>query len=155
MASTVRRWQRVCSHQRLCMPTVVNCLGVKFWTLYSLHVHQEDRCCRNQWVAPPTHLYMSIPGGPLSFGDSRKKPSRNSIDSQEGRNGNSRYKDSTVMSTQCLMSMVQIYCFLDRFIFVSNHLPVRCSKSADGNTWEFAWDDDALIAQAKVCILGR
>lgn len=41
--------------------------------------------------------------------------------------------------------------FVARFIFVSNHLPVRCSKSTDGNTWEFAWDDDALIAQAKVC----
>ncbi|KAL3130848.1 hypothetical protein ABBQ38_000180 [Trebouxia sp. C0009 RCD-2024] len=64
-------------------------------------------------------------GGPLSFGDNRRKPSRISIDSQEGRNGNSR------------------------FIFVSNHLPIRCNKSADGNTWDFAWDDDALIAQAK------
>ncbi|DBA83832.1 hypothetical protein WJX77_001850 [Trebouxia sp. C0004] len=64
-------------------------------------------------------------GGPLSFGDSRRKPSRNSIDSQEGRNGKSR------------------------FIFVSNHLPVRCSRSADDSCWEFAWDDDALIAQAK------
>ena len=49
------------------------------------------------------------------------------------------------------MYMAQIYC-VDRFIFVSNHLPVKCSKSTDGNTWEFAWDDDALIAQAKVGI---
>lgn len=41
-------------------------------------------------------------------------------------------------------------CLFSRFIFVSNHLPIRCSRSADGNTWDFAWDDDALIAQAKV-----
>lgn len=41
---------------------------------------------------------------------------------------------------------------VDRFIFVSNHLPIRCNKSADGSTWDFAWDDDALIAQAKVGI---
>ncbi len=33
---------------------------------------------------------------------------------------------------------------------MSNHLPVRCSRSADDSCWEFAWDDDALIAQAKV-----
>ena len=29
-------------------------------------------------------------GGPLSFGDSRRKQSRNSIDSQDGRSGKSR-----------------------------------------------------------------
>lgn len=67
-------------------------------------------------------------GGPLSFGDSRRKPSRNSLDSQEGRSGKSR------------------------FIFVSNHLPIKCSRSADDSCWEFAWDDDALIAQAKAGI---
>ena len=38
-----------------------------------------------------------------------------------------------------------------RFIFVSNHLPVRCARGETG--WEFEWDEDALIAQAKVWLL--
>lgn len=36
---------------------------------------------------------------------------------------------------------------LQRLIFVSNHLPLRVSKGA--TDWNFEWDDDALIAQAK------
>ena len=48
-----------------------------------------------------------------------------------------------------------------RCIFVSNHLPLKVSKSEAGE-WQFEWDDDALLAQAKVrtpsgavCLPGR
>ena len=34
-----------------------------------------------------------------------------------------------------------------RLIFVSNHLPLKVSKGDTG--WNFEWDEDALIAQAK------
>jgi hypothetical protein len=36
-----------------------------------------------------------------------------------------------------------------RLLIVSNHLPVRMKSSAAGG-WEFEWDEDALVAQAKV-----
>lgn len=35
-----------------------------------------------------------------------------------------------------------------RIIIVSNHLPLRAKRN-DGGSWEFEWDDDALVAQAK------
>lgn len=41
---------------------------------------------------------------------------------------------------------------LSRVIIVSNHLPVRAKRSEDGASWEFDWDEDALVAQAKVLI---
>lgn len=34
-----------------------------------------------------------------------------------------------------------------RLIFVSNHLPLKVSKGTAG--WNFEWDEDALIAQAR------
>jgi hypothetical protein len=34
-----------------------------------------------------------------------------------------------------------------RLIFVSNHLPLKVSRGETG--WNFEWDEDALIAQAK------
>ncbi|MEW5315842.1 MAG: hypothetical protein WDW38_007244 [Sanguina aurantia] len=36
---------------------------------------------------------------------------------------------------------------LSRLIIVSNHLPVRIKRAPEG--WEFEWDEDALVAQAK------
>jgi hypothetical protein len=36
-----------------------------------------------------------------------------------------------------------------RLIIVSNQLPVRVKRGASG-AWEFEWDEDALVAQAKV-----
>lgn len=39
-----------------------------------------------------------------------------------------------------------------RVIIVSNHLPLRTKRGAAG--WEFEWDEDALVAQAKVRHLG-
>lgn len=39
-----------------------------------------------------------------------------------------------------------------RVIIVSNHLPLRTKRCAAG--WEFEWDEDALVAQAKVRHLG-
>lgn len=35
-----------------------------------------------------------------------------------------------------------------RLIIVSNILPLRAKKGA--SDWEFEWDEDALVAQAKV-----
>lgn len=35
-----------------------------------------------------------------------------------------------------------------RLIIVSNHLPLRVKRGA--TDWEFEWDEDALVAQAKV-----
>lgn len=37
---------------------------------------------------------------------------------------------------------------LDRCIFVTNHLPLKCSKD-EASGWNFEWDPDALVAQAK------
>ncbi|KAF6264985.1 trehalose-6-phosphate synthase/phosphatase [Scenedesmus sp. NREL 46B-D3] len=36
-----------------------------------------------------------------------------------------------------------------RLIIVSNVLPIRAKREAEG--WQFEWDEDALVAQAKVC----
>lgn len=38
-----------------------------------------------------------------------------------------------------------------RFIFVSNHLPIRATKREETGGWEFEWDEDALIYQAQAC----
>lgn len=35
-----------------------------------------------------------------------------------------------------------------RLIIVSNQLPIRAKPTEDG--WDFEWDEDALVAQAKV-----
>lgn len=35
-----------------------------------------------------------------------------------------------------------------RLLIVSNHLPLRVKRGANG--WEFEWDEDALVGQAKV-----
>lgn len=35
-----------------------------------------------------------------------------------------------------------------RLIIVSNQLPIRAKRGVAG--WEFEWDEDALVAQAKV-----
>ena len=35
-----------------------------------------------------------------------------------------------------------------RVIIVSNQLPLRIKRGPEG--WEFEWDEDALVAQAKV-----
>jgi hypothetical protein len=35
-----------------------------------------------------------------------------------------------------------------RLIIVSNVLPIRAKREPDG--WQFEWDEDALVAQAKV-----
>lgn len=43
-----------------------------------------------------------------------------------------------------------------RLIIVSNHLPLRVKRGAAG--WEFEWDEDALVGQAKVrseCAAGQ
>jgi len=32
---------------------------------------------------------------------------------------------------------------------VSNHLPIRVTRNEETSAWEFAWDEDALIAQAQ------
>jgi hypothetical protein len=36
-----------------------------------------------------------------------------------------------------------------RIILVSNHLPIRASKREETGSWEFEWDEDALIYQAQ------
>jgi hypothetical protein len=35
-------------------------------------------------------------------------------------------------------------------IIVSNHLPIHANRNTLTGEWEFAWDEDALVAQAKV-----
>ncbi len=35
---------------------------------------------------------------------------------------------------------------------MSNHLPIRAKKDEDTGSWEFEWDEDALIYQAQVNI---
>ncbi len=37
--------------------------------------------------------------------------------------------------------------FAGRLIIVSNHLPLRVKRGA--SSWEFEWDEDALVGQAK------
>lgn len=37
-----------------------------------------------------------------------------------------------------------------RVIIVSNHLPIRAQKGTEDNSWVLDWDEDALVAQAKV-----
>ncbi len=32
---------------------------------------------------------------------------------------------------------------------MSNHLPIRVTRNEETSAWEFAWDEDALIAQAQ------
>lgn len=49
---------------------------------------------------------------------------------------------STALSACCVRL---VHC---RLIIVSNVLPIRGKKEAHG--WEFEWDQDALVAQAKV-----
>lgn len=51
----------------------------------------------------------------------------------------------------CPLAQFCVVPACSRFIFVSNHLPVRCARGETG--WEFEWDEDALIAQAKVWLL--
>ncbi len=41
-------------------------------------------------------------------------------------------------------------CLHCRIILVSNHLPIKAKRSKDDRSWDFEWDDDALIAQAHV-----
>mmetsp|Transcript_47255 Transcript_47255/g.120542 ORF Transcript_47255/g.120542 Transcript_47255/m.120542 type:complete len:875 (-) Transcript_47255:80-2704(-) len=65
-------------------------------------------------------------GGPLSFTLSRlgkTKISRSSLD-ETGRGA-------------------------ERVVVVANHLPLRAKRSQDDTAWDFEWDEDALIAQAK------
>ena len=33
---------------------------------------------------------------------------------------------------------------------MANHLPIKATRSKDDRSWDFEWDDDALIAQAHV-----
>ncbi|KAK9815725.1 hypothetical protein WJX72_008591 [[Myrmecia] bisecta] len=63
-------------------------------------------------------------GGPLSFTTARTRMSRGSIDSLEPKQQ-------------------------ARFILVSNHLPLRMTRSRDNTGWDFELDEDALIAQAQ------
>lgn len=41
-----------------------------------------------------------------------------------------------------------------RIILVANHLPIKATRSKDDKSWDFEWDDDALIAQAHVRLGG-
>ena len=50
----------------------------------------------NAHINLPLTCFLLLPGGPLSFGNNKRKPSRNSIDSQEGRNGNNRQASSVI-----------------------------------------------------------
>ena len=34
---------------------------------------------------------------------------------------------------------------------MSNHLPIRATKREETASWEFEWDEDALIYQAQAC----
>ena len=38
---------------------------------------------------------------------------------------------------------------------MSNHLPIRATKQEETGTWEFEWDEDALIYQAQVSLSRR
>jgi hypothetical protein len=44
---------------------------------------------------------------------------------------------------------------MHRIIFVSNHLPIRAKKDPEGSGYTFEFDEDALIAQAKVRLVCR
>ncbi len=46
---------------------------------------------------------------------------------------------------------LSIAAFLRRIILVSNHLPIRATKREETASWEFEWDEDALIYQAQAC----
>lgn len=55
------------------------------------------------------------------------------------------------LATNTVHLLVYILCFVVyRFIFVSNHLPLKCVRAVDDASWDFSWDEDALIAQAQV-----
>lgn len=63
-------------------------------------------------------------GGPLAFpGDTQTREPRTSFEA-----GDLRSKK--------------------RFILVSNHLPIKASRTANDDGWDFEWDQDALIAEA-------
>ena len=47
----------------------------------------------------------------------------------------------------CPLAQFCVVPACSRFIFVSNHLPVRCARGETG--WEFEWDEDALIARPR------
>lgn len=40
-----------------------------------------------------------------------------------------------------------MWWFAGRLIIVSNHLPLRVKRAT--TSWEFEWDEDALVGQAK------
>ncbi|CAL5223978.1 g6589 [Coccomyxa viridis] len=63
-------------------------------------------------------------GGPLSFSAAYGRLSRGSIDSNELKKQG-------------------------KIILVSNHLPIRATKREETASWEFEWDEDALIYQAQ------
>lgn len=97
-------------------------------------------------------------GGPLSFSAPRARGSRNSIDSGDA-------KPRKRFSSWCLAffcppaswhapacaDKANLMCRLYRIILVANHLPIKATRSKDDRSWDFEWDDDALIAQAHVC----
>eukprot|EP00899_Mesostigma_viride_P018344 jgi/Mesvir1/26510/Mv16167-RA.2 len=39
--------------------------------------------------------------------------------------------------------------FNGKLIVVANTLPLHCKRTPDGSSWEFEWDQDALVAQVK------
>jgi hypothetical protein len=63
---------------------------------------------------------------------------------------------SEQLQTVCLLTQTRrlpaARTFPCRLIIVSNVLPIRGKKEAHG--WEFEWDQDALVAQAKVSRTG-
>ena len=48
--------------------------------------------------------------------------------------------------------VINVLSSLCRCILVSNHLPIRATKQEETGTWEFEWDEDALIYQAQVSL---
>lgn len=56
---------------------------------------------------------------------------------------------------QALPPMTQMGTSWHRFILVSNHLPIRATKREETDSWEFEWDEDALIYQAQVHVTLR
>ncbi len=53
-------------------------------------------------------------------------------------------------TTNGTMALLNPSRALIRLIIVSNILPIRAKKGADG--WDWEWDEDALVAQAKVSV---
>ena len=51
--------------------------------------------------------------------------------------------------------VINVLSSLCRCILVSNHLPIRATKQEETGTWEFEWDEDALIYQAQVSLSRR